>query len=261
MDLGLKDRVAFVSGGSRGIGFAVANGFAAEGAKVAISGRNEADLEAARERLAQVTGEDRVLALVADMGQETEINRCVDSIENQLGPIDAIVANVGTGTAQPGVELGREHWDGPLNSNLISSGLLASCVLPRLAERGRGSFTFISSIAGVEVIRAPIPYSAAKAGLMMAMKSYAQQLGPRGVRVNAVAPGNIFVPGGSWASKFEDPEKKRIFREYIRNEVPLRRFAAPKEIADVVVFMASNRASFMTGSVVVVDGGQTRSYV
>lgn len=259
MDLGLKGKVVFVSGGSRGIGFSIAAAFAAEGAKVAIAARSAESLEQAGMRLAETAGEKRVEAIQADMTSEPDIIRALDETEAQLGSIFAVVANVGTGTARPGYELDRAAWQGPIEANLLGSVLLAGAVLPRLVTRRGGNLTFISSIAGIEVVKAPIPYSVAKAGLLMAMKSYAHEVGRYNVRVNAVAPGNVFFPGGSWSEKFLDPEKKIIFENYIRSEVALRRFATPKEIADTVVFMASDRAGFMTGSVVVVDGGQTRS--
>lgn len=259
MNLGLADKVAFVAGASRGIGFAIAAAFAAAGCKVAIVGRDEAALTAAAERLGATTGASRILAVAADLADEGAVATAVECVEAELGPIHAAVANAGSGTAKAGIVLGRADWQEALDANLFPAVLLAAAVLPRLAARGQGSLTLISSIAGSEAIRAPIPYAAAKAALDMAVKGYAQQMGPRGVRVNAVAPGNVFVPGGSWARKFEDGAKKRQLIDYIEKEVPLRRFATPREIADVAVFLASARASFVTGSVVVADGGQLRS--
>lgn len=259
MNLGLADKVALVSGASRGIGFAVAAGLAAEGCRVAIVARDEAALAAAAERLSATAGADRVLALPADMGDEASVKRTVDAVEAKFGPLDVAVANAGSGSARTGVDLGRADWQASLDMNLFPAALLAGAVLPRMMERRQGSLTLVSSIAGIEAIRAPIPYAAAKAALNMAVKGYAQQAGAAGVRVNGVAPGNVFVPGGSWAQKFEDAGKKAAFARYIGSEVPLRRFAAAREIADVVVFLASARASFVSGAVVPVDGGQLRS--
>jgi 3-oxoacyl-[acyl-carrier protein] reductase len=130
--------------------------------------------------------------------------------------------------------------------------------MPHLLKQESSSFTFISSIAATEAIGAPIPYSAAKAAIEMTMKSLSRLVGPQGVRVNAVSPGNVLFPGGSWEKKLVD--RREFFEEMIQREVPLQRFASPEEIANVVVFLASKRASFVTGSSVVVDGGQTRSY-
>lgn len=259
MNLGLTDKVALVSGGSRGIGFAIAAAFAAEGCKVAIIARDEAALAWAGDRIGATTGAGRLLTLATDMADETAVAQAIGRVEAELGPIHAAVANAGSGGARSGVHLARADWQEALDANLFPSVLLAGAVLPAMAARRQGSLTFITSIAGIEAIQAPIPYAAAKAALDMAVKGYAQQMGPQGVRVNAVAPGNVFFPGGSWARKFEDAAKKARFARYIAQEVPLQRFATPREIADVTVFLASARSSFVNGSVVTVDGGQLRS--
>lgn len=261
MNLGLAGQTVLVSGASRGIGFAISAAFAAEGAQVAITGRDGAALEAAASRLAASVGADKVLAVPADMGDAAAVTAAVDRIEAELGPIRAAVANAGSGSAKAGIELSRDDWQAALDANLFPATQLASVLLPRLVARRQGCLTVISSIAGIEAIRAPIPYAAAKAALDMAVKGYAQQVGGAGVRVNAVAPGNVFVPGGSWATKFEDAQKKALFVDYIEREVPLRRFATPREVADVAVFLSSARASFVTGAIVTVDGGQLRSLI
>lgn len=259
MNLGLTDKVAFVSGASRGIGFAIAAGFAAEGCKVAISARDGNALEDAVRRLSATTGPGRVLGIPADMADEQAAAWAVAQAESELGHIEVAVANAGSGAARGGIELSRGDWQEALDANLFPATVLAGCVLPGMAARRRGCLTVVSSIAGIEAIRAPIPYAAAKAAIDMAVKGYAQQVGGTGVRVNAVAPGNVFFPGGSWARKFEDGQKKEIFVRYIETEVPLRRFATPREIADVVIFLSSARAGFVTGAVVAADGGQLRS--
>ena len=114
-----------------------------------------------------------------------------------------------------------------------------------------------SSIAGCEALSAPLPYSAAKAALINVTKNLSRMVGSHGIRVNAVAPGNVLFPGGSWEKKLT--ENREFFEEYIRREVPLQRFGRAEEVADAVVYLASERASFMTGACVVLDGGQTRS--
>lgn len=257
MDLGLADASVLVAGSSRGIGLAVARGFLAEGARVTITGRDAAALEAARAGLATAFGAERVLAVCGDLTEENDIAAALDATTAAFGPPDAVAANVGGGSGVTGPAPGRLEWDRLLTLNLLGSVRLAEAALARLTARGCGSLTFISSIAGLETLGAPIPYEAAKAGLMAAMKGYARAVGPSGVRVNAVAPGNVLFPGGSWARKLA--ERPEFFESYIRAETPLQRFGRPEEIADAAVFLASARASFITGSVLVADGGQTRS--
>ena len=256
MDLALTGQRVLVAGSSRGIGLAIARGFAQEGARVIITGRNAETLAVARQALVAETGGE-VLALSGDMTDAADIRRIVAESVAAFGALDTVVANVGTGAVRPGYALEPADWDRALQANLYGAMTLAAQVLPDLVARRSGSLTFISSIAGVEAIGAPVSYSAAKAALHLAMKAMARQVGPHGVRVNAIAPGNILFPGGSWERKLA--ERREFFEAYVQAEVPLQRFGRPEEIADMAVFLASPRAGFITGAVMVVDGGQTRS--
>ena len=258
MDLGLHDKVAFIAGSSRGIGLAIAHAFVCEGAKVVITGRNIESLEKASALLTAEADPQRVLSIRGDMTDPADIRRALDETVATFGGIDAVVANVGSGTARGGWDLTLDDWQSVLNINLLGSMALASAALPHLISRGSGSLTFISSIVGCEAINAPVTYSAAKAAVQSAMKSLSRLVGSHGVRVNAVAPGNVLFPGGTWERKLA--ERREFFEQYIRSEVPLQRFGQPEEIADAVVFLASERASFITGACLVVDGGQTRSF-
>jgi len=258
MDLGLTDKVAFIAGSSRGIGLAVARGFLREGAKVVVTGREAAPLDHARELLAADAGAGRVRAVQGDMTSPEDIQRAFGAAIDAFGGLDAVIANVGSGTGPAGWDLSCHDWESALRVNLLGAMALATAAVPHLAPR-RGSLTFIASITGREAMRAPVPYGAAKAALLSASKGLARLLGPQGVRVNAVAPGNILFPGGAWERKLA--ARREAFEQYIRDEVPLGRFGAPEEIADAVVFLASSRASFVTGACLVVDGGQTRSYL
>lgn len=253
MDLGLKDKRVFVAGGSRGIGLAIARAFVDEGAKVAIAARGREDLAAAEKSLAGV------LALTGDMTDDKAVNECLDRTEKQVGPLDILVANVGNGTSTGGAAIASDEWQRMMAVNFFGAASLAVSAGRRFAERGQGAMVFISSIAGVESIGAPAAYAASKAALQSMVKSFSAELGPKGVRVNAVAPGNVLFPGGSWERKnLEAPDK---VERMLASEVPLRRLGAPGEIADVVLFLSSRRASFVTGATWVVDGGQTRKFI
>lgn len=225
---------------------------------MAITGRGGDSLEEARTLLAEGSRDDLILAIQGDMARREDIERALDITVSTFDRVDAVVANVGSGTAKGGWDLDEDDWAPVMDLNLRGSVALTSVAMPHLLKQESSSFTFISSIAATEAIGAPIPYSAAKAAIEMTMKSLSRLVGPQGVRVNAVSPGNVLFPGGSWEKKLVD--RREFFEEMIQREVPLQRFASPEEIANVVVFLASERASFVTGSSVVVDGGQTRSY-
>ena len=256
MDLRLADRAAFVGGSSRGIGRAVARAFLAEGARVTLTGRDPGPLGETAAELAAEFGAGRVHAFAGDMTDADTIERALGESRGRWGAVDCLVANVGSGTARPGWQLTQEDWDAAFLTNFRGSVRLAEAALPAMVEAGRGSVVLVASIVGLESVNAPLTYSAAKAALVNYGKNLARQVGASGVRVNCIAPGNVLFPGGSWERKLA--ERREFFERYVEAEVPLRRFGTPEEIADLVVFLSSERASFITGSCVVADGGQTR---
>lgn len=258
MDLGLGEKVVLVAGSTRGIGLAIGRAFLQEGSRVVITGRNNDVLAAAVARLTGEGFERRVLALQGDMGVPAEVRRVVERTVEAFGTIDAAVLNVGSGVGPSGWDIQTEEWQASLGQNLIASAAAAREVIPYLIAKESGSVTFIGSIAALELVGAPIPYSAAKMSLLVVAKHLARQLGPHGVRVNYVAPGNIMFPGGRWAEK-RDLAPDEV-ESYISHEVSLQRFGCPEDVANMVVFLTSTRAAFVTGSCVVVDGGQTRSW-
>lgn len=256
MDLGLDGRVAFVAGSSRGIGYAVAQRFRQEGAHLVISGRDPSTLAYAADALGQVEGGGRVIRVQGDLSVQADIERCVQLAVDEFGQLDAVVANVGDGRGKLGWDLAPGDWQSGLQTNLIGSALLATSALPSLRPAG-ASITFVSSIAGIEAIGAPLAYSASKAALLSVTLGLSRLGAAKGVRVNAVAPGNVLFPGGTW--ELELAREPEAVERRIRENVALQRFGEPEEIANVVVFLASSRASFVTGTCVVVDGGETRS--
>jgi 3-oxoacyl-[acyl-carrier protein] reductase len=255
MDLQLKDQVAFVAGSSRGIGRAIAQGFLEEGGRVVITGRDVSILSKTQEELEGFYGEERVLAWHGNLALPDSPAAALKMTLERWGRLDHVIANMGDGRGRTGWELGSKDWQGLFNANLFGSANVVDGFLPHLVQAGRGSVVFIASIAALECLPAPLPYSAAKAALVNYGKNLACLLGPHKVRVNCIAPGNVIFPGGSWADRLQkNPEDVQA---YIEAKVPLQRFGRPEEIADLAVFLCSARASFITGGCFVADGGQT----
>jgi len=256
MDLGLNGKVVFVAGASRGIGKGIAKVLLDEGARVVLTGRNAAALAAADAELAEGRAE-RVITFAGDLIQGPVVAEAHRQTLAHWGQVDALVCNIGSGSAKNGWQLATADWEPVFEINLWASVRLVEVFLPPMVEARRGSITLISSIAGLESLGAPIPYGAAKAALERYSKDLARRVGQHGVRVNTVAPGNILFPGGTWQRKLDVNEAG--VNAMISAEVPLARFGTPEEIGGLVAFLASDRAAFITGSCLVVDGGQTRA--
>ncbi len=256
MDLGLDGKLCLVSGASRGIGRAIALALAREGARVAAIARGAADLETVAAALA-TTGGGRHVTIVADVATADGATAAVEGCVSALGGIDVVIANVGKSFARDAHDLTDDDLAKSLDANLWTAARVAQRAIPHLQARGGGSITMIASIWGREAGGAP-GYNAAKAGVIALAKALARDFAKDKIRVNSVAPGSILFPGGGWDRRMKaDPA---AIADMIQRELPFGRFGTPEEVADVVAFLSSPRAGWITGSCIPIDGGQGRAF-
>jgi dehydrogenase/reductase SDR family member 4 len=241
----LEHKVAIVTGASRGIGEAIARAFVREGARVALCGRNH-------ETLLEVSTniEGRTLPIACHVGRPGDIEALVSRTEAELGPVDILVNNAATNVQQgPCLEASEDQFDKMVEVNLKSAFRLVSHIAPGMVRRGSGSIINIASVAGIRPQFQSVLYSMTKAALIMMTRSWALELGPTGVRVNAIAPGLIQTRLSEYFWKDESRRESFFGRQ------PVRKMGQPADIAEIAVLLASGRSSFITGEVIVADGG------
>ena len=250
MDLGLKGSTGIVLGGSRGIGRSIALGLAEEGANVAICARNEQALRVTEAEISNFGV--RVHAEPCDVGDAAALAAFLDSSRSALGDVDMLVHNASALAVGPDLS----DWEVSIRVDVMAAVHAAEHVMPWMEASGGGSILFVSSISGLEADPSPdFGYTAAKAALIAHAKKLAVMHAPRGIRVNAIAPGSIEFPGGIWSMvKQDQPE----LYESARASIPWGRLGTPDEVADVAVFLLSPRAAWVAGECVSVDGAQHR---
>lgn len=258
MDLNLQNNVALVTGASRGIGKGIAEALAAEGCHVAICARGEDALREAANDIEE-HGVD-VLAIPMDLTEAGNPEAFVHQTADHFGQLNIVVGNVGGNRRGTFDELSDEDWDYIIDLNLKSHIRTSRAAVPHLRAAGGGSICFITSIFGRELGGAGLSlYNTTKSAVISMSKVMAQELTPEGIRVNSVAPGSIRFPGGSWDRRVkEQPEAMEAF---VEENLPIGRFGRVEEVADTVAFLASERASLITGACLNVDGGQSHSLI
>jgi NAD(P)-dependent dehydrogenase (short-subunit alcohol dehydrogenase family) len=248
----LKDKVAIVTGGSRGIGKSIAEVFAREGATVVICGRKQDTLDGVAAELKGLAG--RVVPVACHVGRLEELQRLVDTTARDFGKIDILVNNAATNIAQgPAIEMDDGQFDKMVEVNLKSTYRLTRLVAPGMCQRRSGSIVNIASIAGLRPQYHGLLYSMTKAALIMMTQSYAVELGPQGVRVNAIAPGLVQTV----LSEYYWKDEGRL--QQLMGVQPIRHLGQPPEIAEVALLLASDASSYLTGQTIVVDGGRLLS--
>jgi 3-oxoacyl-[acyl-carrier protein] reductase len=254
MDLDLDNKKVLITGASRGIGLTIAESFLQEGAKSCLVSRGSNDLFDNETRLKKIYGSKNIFANKCDCTNIESLEILRNEIKVRWGELNVVVINVGDGRSVSDALPNDEQWRKTWSSNFESALQTARVFLPML-KKTKGCILFISSIAGIEAFGAPTDYSTAKSAIIALAKNMAIKLAFDNVRVNVIAPGNVYFNGGSWYEKIR--QDKKSVDKIIRSTVPMNRFASPQEIADPAVFLCSSKASFITGSTLVIDGGQT----
>lgn len=259
MDLQLTGKAVLITGGSRGIGKATAHAFAREGCRLALCARDEDTLADAAAEIRDATGAE-VVTRSADVTAHGEVESFVDAAAEAFGSVDVLVNNAGGNRRKPFEETTDEDWSAILELNLLGHLRASRAAIPHMRKAGSGSIIFISSIFGREAGGAGLSiYNTTKSGVISAAKIMALELASASIRVNTVAPGSIRFPGGSWDRRVKsDPEG---MAKFVDDNIPLGRFGSAEEVADVVAFLASERASLITGACLNADGGQSHSLI
>jgi len=261
MNLNLADQTILITGSTRGIGKAIAIAFLEEHAKVVLTGRNEEKLKDTVQSFKKNYGINRIFAFKGDLGSTSTIHSLHNYISKQTKGLNHLICNIGSGKSVPPLHEDITEFRRMFDINLFIAVAVIQKMIPLLEisaskKNTSASITLIGSICGVESLGCPVAYASAKAALESYVKNIARPLGRKNIRVNIVSPGNIYFRGSTWEEKFL--HDKFAVQEMLDREVPLNRFGTLEEVANIVTFLSSKHAGFVTGANWIVDGGQTR---
>jgi len=255
MDLGLKDKIALITGGSKGIGLETAIVLASEGAKVAIVARNEEALQAAAKRIKQTTGTD-ALVISADISVEAEVRGVVEQTVQHFGRLDILINNAGTSAANPFEEVGSESWYSDLDLKVLGAVHSSKAAVPHMRQRGGGSILNVTAIVGKAPSASSLPTSVSRAAGLALTKAMSKDLAKDNIRVNAVCIG--LIRSDQIERKWKAVAPEQSWEEFASNPIhgiPLNRIGQTEEAAKVIAFLVSGAASYVTGTAVNIDGG------
>lgn len=250
MDLQLQGKNILITGGSKGIGKAIAKVFVSEGANVSIAARNSANLHEANVELG-----GKISIFQTDITNAAEREKLIQSFIEQNGAIDVLVNNAGGSNGGKATETAMDLFYEAMELNYFSAVHLSKLAVEHMKKSSGGSIINITSIFGRES-GGKITYNNAKSALISYTKSLADEVVSYGIRVNSIAPGSILHESGNWKKRLEENPDK--IKEFVKNEIPAGRFGTPEEIANAVAFLASDKASWIVGACLNVDGGQSR---
>ena len=256
MDLGLKGKVVLVTGGSKGIGLACARAFLAEGGRVAIVSRSQANLDVAMGVLA--ARKEDLIAVSCDLTARAAANAMVIEVERRLGPVEVLVNSAGAAKRYLPEDLNEEAWHAAMDAKYFTYIHAMDAMLPGMSKRGLGVIVNIIGMGGKVATPIHLPGGAANSALMLATVGLANVYGSKGVRINAINPGSTMTDRVREALKLEAKKRGQSEDEVLAQlqaKVPLKRYAAPEDIANLALFLASNKANYITGAIVPMDGG------
>ena len=259
MDLQLTDKVAIVTGSSRGLGLASARSLIAEGCRVCICARGTEQLAAAAVEVEAVARRPNMIMTVqADVSTTDGISMVIERTVERFGGLDILVNNVGRAAGKELLDTSDAEWQAAFDETLFPAIRASRLAVPHMKQRGGGAIIMIASIWGRES-GGRMTYNAVKAAEISLAKSLAQQLAPLNIRVNSIAPGSILFPGGSWHKRQQaDPQG---IADFIKRDLPFGRMGRADEVGIVVAFLASPRASWISGASITVDGCQSKSNI